>query len=100
MKSELLEILTKGRFVATAHRVINPSEEKRRISVPVFINPALDASIVPLAGGATVAAYAPEEHIHRVVERGAPVIPFQFRTSEWARKGLGKWCYRRGCLHH
>jgi isopenicillin N synthase-like dioxygenase len=95
---ELLEILSGGQFVATAHRVINPSEEQRRLSIPVFINPALDAVITPVAALSETAHIVPGEHIHRVVPRGKTLAPFHFGDSEWARKGLGKWCHEAGCL--
>lgn len=95
---ELLEILSGGRFKATAHRVINPSEDKRRLSIPVFINPALDATVAPMAALPATAHSSAGEHIHRVVPAGAALDPFHFGDSEWARKGLGKWCYNTGCL--
>src|SRR5581483_9952283 len=44
---ELIEITTSGRFRATPHRVINQSWDTPRISIPVFINPSLDATINP-----------------------------------------------------
>lgn len=95
---ELLEILSRGHFVATAHRVINPSEEKRRLSIPVFINPALDARVMPLTTLPAIAHTAPDEHIHRVVAAGQTSDAFHFGDSEWSRKGLGKWCYNTACL--
>lgn len=95
---ELLEILSRGLFVATAHRVINPSEEKRRLSIPVFINPALDAMVTPLAALSEIAHTAPDEHIHRVAAAGQTPDTFHFGDSEWSRKGLGKWCYNTACL--
>lgn len=97
---ELLEILTRGQYLAAPHRVINPSEEKKRISVPVFINPPLDALVSPLNLPATPIAHPPQEHIHRVCEQGLVKSGFPFGPSEWERKGLGKWCHNTACLQH
>lgn len=96
---ELLEVLTRGYFRAAPHRVINP-RERPRISVPVFLNPALSAQIKPLpeAPGPTSTSAIEAEHVHRVVPRGTVVEPFCFGDSEWQRKGLGRWCHRSGCL--
>lgn len=99
---ELLEIWTGGYFRAAPHRVINPSEQRKRLSVPVFINPALEAVVQPLVLGDAFRSADkrnPESaHIHRVVPAGHPVSPFVFGESEWRRKGLGQWCYSNDCL--
>src|SRR5262245_59470230 len=66
---ELMEIVTSGYFWATPHRVRNYSQNKSRVSVPVFINPSLDAVVSSLLP-------APEKnlrsesayHVHRVVD--------------------------------
>ncbi len=96
---ELLEVLTRGYFRAAPHRVINP-RERSRISIPVFLNPALSARIEPLLEALGPALMSPVEagHIHRVVPRGAVVEPFCFGESEWQRKGLGRWCHQAACL--
>ena len=96
---ELLEVLSRGYFRAAPHRVINP-RERPRISVPVFLNPALSARIQPLpeAPGPALVSPIEAEHIHRVVPRGAVVQPFCFGESEWRRKGLGRWCHQGACL--
>jgi len=51
--------------------------------VPVFESP------IPLPE-----AFSAEdgEHVHRVIPRDAPAIPFHFGKAEWQRKGLGRWC--------
>lgn len=97
---ELLEIVSKGRFVAAAHQVINPSEHMRRISVPVFINPPLSATVVPITELSRQERnpVSPTPHVHRVIKQGNYPGPFVFGDSEWQRKGAGKWCYDELCL--
>jgi isopenicillin N synthase-like dioxygenase len=96
---ELLEVLTRGYFRAAPHRVVNP-QDRPRISVPVFLNPALSARIEPLdeAPGPVWVSPSEAEHIHRVVPRGAVVEPFCFGESEWQRTGWGRWCHQAACL--
>jgi isopenicillin N synthase-like dioxygenase len=96
---ELMELVSGGRFQATAHRVINPSRAQQRLSVPVFINPPLDAPIVPPPAIVPLQPTAIHPHVHRVVAKHSTVPAFHFGESEWARKGQGKWCYRAECLH-
>jgi isopenicillin N synthase-like dioxygenase len=92
---ELMEYASGGRYRATPHRVVNPSRARTRFSVPVFINPALDA---PVARAVPPAGDAPQEqeteHVHRVLPPGFRPPPFLFGDSEWRRKGLGRWCHR------
>lgn len=90
---ELLEIITKGRYKAAPHRVINPSEQSRRVSIPVFINPALDAMLSPVTATETPLKHYPEAHVHRVKAPGNYPNAIHFGASEWARKGLGGWCW-------
>ena len=46
---EQAELLSNGYFLATPHRVLrNPSNTKERISVPLFYNPPLTATIAPI----------------------------------------------------
>ena len=96
---ELLEILSRGYFRATPHRVVNPSAANR-ISVPVFINPPLDARVEPLVQAPMPVGVVPAEteHVHRVVPRAGAGDAFVFGESEWRRKGLGRWCYDEKCL--
>jgi isopenicillin N synthase-like dioxygenase len=95
---ELMELVSGGRFQATAHRVINPSRAQRRISVPVFINPALDATVAPAPPKAAFQVPESNLHVHRVMAKNTAVPAFHFGESEWARKGQGKWCHRAACL--
>lgn len=46
---EMLELATNGYLKATLHRVISPAKGTDRISLPFFYNPALDATMPPLA---------------------------------------------------
>jgi isopenicillin N synthase-like dioxygenase len=90
---ELLQFATRGRYAAAPHRVINQSLDRTRVSIPLFLNPPLDAQVPFLAG--EPAPLAPEsagEHVHRVLSPEAPPIPFHFGESEWRRKGLNRWC--------
>jgi isopenicillin N synthase-like dioxygenase len=98
---ELLEFATGGRYVATPHRVVNRSHERTRVSVPVFINPPLDA-VVPLLADTpklaersvrSLAADDSGEHVHRVLDPRVERQPFHFGTTEWHRKGRGGWCF-------
>ncbi|MBL9174226.1 MAG: isopenicillin N synthase family oxygenase [Verrucomicrobiales bacterium] len=97
---ELLEILTRGRYRAAPHRVINPGS-RRRISVPTFINPPLAARVEPLEfpGAVPDRPIGPPgaDHVHRVVPRGVDCGPFTFGESEWRRKGMGLWCHDAQC---
>ena len=45
---EQAEILSAGTFVSTPHRVLANRSSQPRISVPLFYNPGLNASITPL----------------------------------------------------
>jgi isopenicillin N synthase-like dioxygenase len=94
---ELAEVASGGRFRAAPHRVRNPSPLRRRISVPLFVNPALSTRVAPLVP----AAPAPRPdgpHVHRVLAPGAPAGAFTFGDLEWHRKGLGHWCHDACCL--
>lgn len=42
---ELLEFATDGYLQATSHRVVSPPEGQTRMSIPFFLNPALDSTI-------------------------------------------------------
>ncbi len=52
---DMLERLTGGRYVSTAHRVMNTSGESR-LSFPLFFDPDFEARMVPLPGAAVDAA--------------------------------------------
>lgn len=87
---EILELATGGRYRATPHRVLNRSTERTRVSMPLFLNPPLTATVRALA---PAAERAPEDegHVHRVLgasrEGG-----LHFGEAEWRRKGLEGWC--------
>jgi isopenicillin N synthase-like dioxygenase len=92
---ELLAHATQGRYPATPHRVVNRSRTRLRVSVPLFVNPPLDAVVPLFADGVVPAAAdaAPDEHVHRVLAPAARRAPFHFGAAEWRRKGLGGWCH-------
>lgn len=86
---ELLQFATGNRLLATPHRVVNPSAERSRVSLPAFVNPALAATVRRLLPA--VAMPDGGEHVHRVLRPGhAP--PFGFGEAEWRRKGENVWC--------
>jgi isopenicillin N synthase-like dioxygenase len=98
---ELLEHATQGRYRATPHRVVNPSSTRTRVSIPVFVNPPLDAWVPVLAErppradrpARRAGGHHPEEHVHRVLAPGAVRRAFHFGRAEWRRKGLAGWCF-------
>lgn len=55
---ELLEVATDGYLRATRHRVRSPQPGTDRISVPYFLNPALDATVPRITLPAELAALA------------------------------------------
>ncbi|MEO6953111.1 MAG: 2OG-Fe(II) oxygenase family protein [Polyangia bacterium] len=83
---ELVEALTGGAMLATPHRVVNRSRSSARVSIPVFVNPALDAVIAPRPR----APRRDAEHVHRVLDESPR--PFVFGDREWQRKGKNVWC--------
>ncbi|MBM3785501.1 MAG: isopenicillin N synthase family oxygenase [Acidobacteria bacterium] len=87
---EVLQLVSRGRYPATPHRVVNRPGSGSRVSLPFFLNPALDRWIEP--------AKLPESpvtedsgHVHRVFAPSRRE-PFRFGSEEWRRKGLGVWC--------
>ncbi|MBS1990176.1 MAG: isopenicillin N synthase family oxygenase [Cyanobacteria bacterium SZAS LIN-3] len=97
---ELLEIESGGIFCASPHRVINARIDRQRYSVPVFINPSLDAEIFPAGIFVEASNRSTDEtaHVHKVIKPGTILSPFTFGASEYTRKAEGKWCYRSQCL--
>ncbi len=83
---EILQLSTGGEFVATPHRVTTGA--RSRVSMPFFLNPALD-TVIPPGRGAAVADRGP--HVHRVFT-AMPKDPVVFGEAEWERKGRGIWC--------
>lgn len=98
---ELLEIETGGYLRASPHRVINERIDRQRFSVPVFINPALDAKIFP-SFDCNVSSEAALEHggphVHKVIMPGVMLHSFAFGDSEFVRKVKGQWCYLYECV--
>lgn len=98
---ELLEHASHGRYAATPHRVVNRSRVRTRVSIPVFINPPLDAlvPVFPTVSTPTdrrakdLTGEDATEHVHRVLEPRGEREPFHFGAAEWRRKGLGGWCF-------
>jgi isopenicillin N synthase-like dioxygenase len=84
---EILEYTSGGEFRATPHRVT--AGARGRISIPYFLNPALDTVLGP--GRWRAAPKAEGEHVHRVFVE-APEGPIVFGEEEWRRKGMGVWC--------
>jgi isopenicillin N synthase-like dioxygenase len=87
---EILEFATRGRCASTPHRVANPSATESRISLPFFLNPALDKVVSAVDAGDPVQR-VDAAHVHRVFAE-LPRDPFVFGEAEWRRKGLGVWC--------
>jgi len=88
---ELLQYASGNRLLATPHRVVNPSAARQRLSLPLFLNSALDATVAPLVPPVP----APDlvgEHVHAVLSASAPPVPFGFGEAEWRRKGQNVWC--------
>ena len=97
---ELLQHATRDRYLATPHRVINRSATRTRVSIPIFINPPLDA-YVPVFANMPASDDRPQQdpseaddgHVHRVLPPGFRGQEFHFGASEWHRKGVGGWCF-------
>jgi isopenicillin N synthase-like dioxygenase len=93
---ELLQVASGGAFPATPHRVINPSLDRTRVSLPLFLNPPLTSHVRRLVANAeTGIVESPDEtsHIHRVLPPGAAIESFHFGEAEWRRKGRNGWCH-------
>ena len=94
---EILEYASRGYYSATPHRVL--SGIRSRISVPFFLNPALDTRVEPVDIPLSV-AHTPRiaegepgtpAHVHRVFSE-LRSRPFIYGDEEWRRKGLGIYC--------
>ena len=93
---ELLQVASGGAYPATPHRVINPSLDRARVSLPLFLNPPLTGrveSLVQVAQGDRFEETAEAPHVHRVLPSHASTEPFVFGEAEWRRKGLNGWCH-------
>jgi isopenicillin N synthase-like dioxygenase len=87
---EILQFVSGGLYAATPHRVVNPSRDRSRISIPFFLNPALDSRIEPWPCPTSCLTVDPE-HVHRVFDVNRRE-PFLFGEEEWKRKGMNVWC--------
>lgn len=90
---ELLQVASGGAFTATPHRVLNPSLDRTRVSLPFFLNPPLTGQVQPLVPPTSVASPTEAAHIHRVFPPGAATGAFHFGEAEWLRKGRNGWCH-------
>ncbi|HEY2013644.1 MAG TPA: 2OG-Fe(II) oxygenase family protein [Bryobacteraceae bacterium] len=87
---EILEFASGGVYRATPHRVVTGA--RSRVSLPFFLNPALDARIEPVRLASSPPDREPDPlHVHRVFSQPRET-PFAFGDEEWQRKGLGKYC--------
>jgi isopenicillin N synthase-like dioxygenase len=88
---ELLQFVTGNRLVATPHRVVNPSAQRQRHSIPAFLHPSLATTLrrarppLPVAPGAGA-------HVHAVLDPRGPGEDLHFGAAEWRRKGENVWC--------
>jgi isopenicillin N synthase-like dioxygenase len=56
---EMMQLLSRGYFAATVHRVVSPPPGAERISIAYFYNPKLEATLEPITLPADLAAAAP-----------------------------------------
>ena len=56
---EMFQLVTRGYYKATVHRVVSPPPGTERISVAYFFNPRLEATLTPVDLPAPLAAAAP-----------------------------------------
>ena len=89
----MLQFATRGACIATPHRVVNRSISRSRVSIPVFLNPGLAATVAPLGLPEAPPRAAPDgAHVHHVLDLAAPREAFVFGHAEWRRKGENRWC--------
>ncbi len=77
---ELLEVATRGYLRATRHRVVSPAG-RERFSIPVFLDPRLDAVVEPLPLPPELAAEA----------RGVEDDPHNPLLAQYGEKSLIGW---------
>ena len=94
---ELLGYVTGGEIAPTPHRVVNPSIERRRYSMPYFLCPSLDITLTrtrTIAAGREVADDSESaEHVHAVLDPRNLPDSIAFGPAEWRRKGENFWCH-------
>ncbi len=56
---EMFQLVTRGYYKATVHRVVSPPPGVERISLAYFFNPKLEATLTPVALPPHLAALAP-----------------------------------------
>jgi isopenicillin N synthase-like dioxygenase len=56
---EMLQLVTRGYFKATVHRVVSPPVGTERVSIAFFYNPKLEATLTPIELPSELAALAP-----------------------------------------
>jgi len=56
---EMFQLVTRGYFTATVHRVVSPPPGVERVSLAYFFNPKLEATLAPIELPAELAAAAP-----------------------------------------
>jgi isopenicillin N synthase-like dioxygenase len=91
---ELAEAQSGGALRATPHRVTNVARDRSRLSIPVFVNPPLDAVVAVPASHALPRASNADDvaHVHRVLPAVARAS-FHYGAAEWQRKGRNIWCH-------
>lgn len=89
---EILQFATGNTLRATPHRVINPSTERTRFSIPVFLCPDLDAVVSAKLPYRNPPLRQDGSHIHRVLDSSSPPTALHFGIAEWQRKGENLWC--------
>lgn len=89
---ELLPYVAGADLVATPHRVVNPSLQRLRCSLPVFLAPSLATTLTRAAGSA--AAKPDAEHVHSVLEAEAAPPTLHYGEAEARRKIHNVWCAR------
>ncbi len=85
---EILEFATRGFYAATPHRVV--SGPRSRISIPFFLDPALETRVEPVFATASPTP-RDDSHVHRVFSTPRQDA-FVYGDEEWRRKGLGIYC--------
>jgi isopenicillin N synthase-like dioxygenase len=86
---EIMQFATRGYYPAAPHRVINGA--RSRVSLPFFLNPALDTKVEPVDLAVSGDAVDAGTHVHRVFPT-ARQDAFIYGDEEWKRKGLNVYC--------